>query len=314
MIQPVAVEVLLDDELDLDDLRLAFRVEVDGRRLDQLVAERLGVAVREVRELAAAGRLRVDGRAVLGGFPRLAAGARVAVLGPRADPARLPEAIPLRVLAEDEALFFVDKPARMAMSPGAGHPAGTLANALRALGRPLSGLEGPLRPGIVHRLDWGTSGVVVVAKDDASHRRIAEQFLTHAAVRRYLALVHGHPAADRFSVDAPLRRRRPGRKGFAVRDGGRPARTDVRVVLRLAEEVALLEATPRTGRTHQVRVHLAAAGHPLLGDTLYAPRGRWLRLGIVRPALHAASLALLGRAAAAPLPDDLAGAIRQLTR
>jgi 23S rRNA pseudouridine1911/1915/1917 synthase len=316
MIQAVTVEVLFDDEAHLDDLRLAFGVEVHGQRLDVLVAERLGVAVRQVHEFAALGLLRVDGRAVIGGFPRVAAGARVVVLGGRARPALLPERIPLTILDEDEGALFVDKPARMAMTPGAGHPAGTLANALRGLGRPLSSVEGPLRPGIVHRLDWGTSGVVIVAKDDASHRRIAEQFLTHAAERRYLALVHGHPRDDVFTIDAPLARRRLGRKAFAVRDGGRAAQTTFTVRARLGADVALVEAVPATGRTHQVRVHLAHAGHPLLGDTVYAGAARrpWARLGIRRPALHAASLALLGRAAHAPLPDDLAAAVRQLTR
>jgi 23S rRNA pseudouridine1911/1915/1917 synthase len=313
------VKVLLDDEAHLDDLHAAFRVEVDGQRLDVVVAAQLAVAVREVRRLAAEGRIRVAGRAVLGDFPRLARGAPVVVLGERARPALLGERIPLPILHEDDRALIVDKPAGLAMTPGDGHPAGTLANALRGLGRPLSSVEGPLRPGIVHRLDWGTSGALLVCKDDAIHGEIAREFLAHRAERRYLALVHGHPARDDFTVDAPLARRRAGRKSQAVREDGRPARTRFVVRERLPAGVAVIEAAPETGRTHQIRVHLAHAGHPLLGDTLYAGgdasrRRLWAALGLRRPALHAEWLSVLGRSARAPLPADLARALEVLAQ
>jgi len=309
MIEAPAVEVLLDDEAHLDDLRAAFRVEPgnDRQRLDALVVQKLGVSIREVRRLGVEGRLRVDGRAVLDGFPRLAAGAHVTVLGDGADPAILPERIPLRILHQDADLLVVDKPAGLAMYPGDGWPAGTLANALRGLGRPLSTLEGSLRPGIVHRLDGGTSGTLVVALHDDSHRRLIHEFLTRAVRRRYLALVHGVPPEG--TVDAPLARRRAGRKAQAVVDGGRPARTRLTVVARLAGGLSLVEAVPETGRTHQIRVHLAALGCPLVGDTLYGGGDRvrrraWRALGVRRPMLHAASIEVLGRAAEAPLPAD----------
>jgi 23S rRNA pseudouridine1911/1915/1917 synthase len=202
----------------------------------------------------------------------------------------------------------------MAVAPGAGHPAGTLANALRGLGIPLSTVEGPLRPGIVHRLDWGTSGALVVAKDDATHLRLGAAFVAHDVRRRYVALVHGDPPWDATSVDALVG---PGRrKAREVRPDGRPARTRFAVRARFGV-AALVEAAPETGRTHQIRVHLAHVGHPLLGDTLYAgtrPRRLWGRLGVRRPMLHAAELAVLGRAAVAPWPDDLAAAVHELTR
>lgn len=316
MIEPVSLEVLLDDEANLDDLLASFRVEVDGdgERLDLIVSRKLGISVREVGRLSLAGRLRVGGRAVVTGFPRQRLGAQVVVLGPRAKPELLPERIPLSILYEDADVLIVDKPAGLVMTPGDGHRAGTLANALRGLNRPLSTVEGPLRPGIVHRLDRFTSGALIVCKDDAIHGEIAREFLTHRAERRYLALVHGHPVAGAFTIDAPLGRRRPGRKAQAVRPDGRAARTAFVVRERLAHEVALVEATPETGRTHQVRAHLAAAGHPILGDTLYSGsdptrRRLWGHLGLLRPALHAAYLSVLGRSALAPLPPDLAAAL-----
>src|SRR5688572_6877139 len=167
MIEPVAVEVLLDDEAHLDDLRAAFRVEVDeaGHRLDGILARR-GL---RLAALGPAGRVRVDGRAVLVGAPRLLAGHEVVVLGDRVDVELLPERIPLAVLHDDPDLLVVDKPSGLPTHAGPDHPAGTLANAVRHLaaagGFGLSGVEGPLRPGIVHRLDRDTSGAIVVAKN-----------------------------------------------------------------------------------------------------------------------------------------------------
>jgi 23S rRNA pseudouridine1911/1915/1917 synthase len=303
-----------------------------GARIDREITlaaparldEALGLPRRTLGALCAAGRVRVllpgerFGRAVLVGRPHLAAGARVVVLAAEADPRFLPEELPLVLLHDDLYLLAVDKPAGMVVTPGLRHPAGTLANALRALPGSLSAREGPFRPGIVHRLDAGTSGVLVVARTDAAHDALVAQFHDHRALRRYLALVRGAPAWDTFTIEAPLARRRVGRRAFApARDGqGRAAATDLRVLARGAE-VALVEARPRTGRTHQIRVHLAALGHPLVGDTLYggpASRRAAEALGLARPGLHAERLTLAhpadGRALTlvAPLPADLTAA------
>jgi 23S rRNA pseudouridine1911/1915/1917 synthase len=181
-----------------------------------------------------------------------------------------------------------------------------MANALRGLGRPLSSVEGAHRPGIVHRLDLGTSGALVVAKHDAAHRRLAGLFLAHAVRRRYVALVHGDPTWDDLMVDAPLARRRVGRKAQGVRPDGRPARTRLRVRSRTpGGTFALVEALPETGRTHQIRAHLAHIGHPIAGDTLYAPsslRRSWCALGLGRwrPCLHAEHIVVDGREVSAP--------------
>jgi 23S rRNA pseudouridine1911/1915/1917 synthase len=231
-------------------------------------------------------------------------------------PELLPERIPLAILYEDERLLLIDKPAGLPVAPGAGHPAGTLANALRGLGCPLSAVEGPLRPGIVHRLDRGTSGVMVVAKTDATHRLLAHAFRAHAIVRQYLALALGQPSWDETQVDAPLGRRRQGRKAHAIRDDGSAARTRFRVLER-RRDLALISACPETGRTHQIRVHLASLGHVVVGDTLYgggSPAARFAAsLGLRRLGLHAARLGSpdLGFDVEAPLPADLVEALRK---
>jgi 23S rRNA pseudouridine1911/1915/1917 synthase len=223
----------------------------------------------------------------------------------------LPEAIPLDILYETDRLFVANKPAPMAMTPGTKHPAGTLANALRGTGRPLSRVEGELRPGIVHRLDRGTSGALLVAKDDETHRALVELFAARVIARRYLALVHGAPEWDERTVDAPIAPPRPGRKSHSVQEDGRPARTRF-VVRERFGAVAVVEASPETGRTHQIRVHLAWLGHPILGDTQYAggaDRSVWGRLGVRRSCLHAERILFQGVEVLAPLPDDLAGSL-----
>jgi 23S rRNA pseudouridine1911/1915/1917 synthase len=300
-------------------LTLVVDDELVGLRLDEMLERRGGIARRALRGLEAAGRVRVDGRALLAGAPRLGAGVCIEILDGKARPERLAERIPLTILHEDERLLLVDKPAPMATSPGPGWPAGTLANALRGLGRPLSLVEGPLRPGIVHRLDVGTSGVMVVAKDDETHRRLVALFAAHVLDRRYLALVEGRPAWHERLVDGALGKRRVGRRAFAVVDDGWPARTALRVREHLAN-AALVEAAPETGRTHQIRVHLASVGHAVIGDTLYGggdpAARRAARIGLCRPALHAARLACaeLGFDASTPLPPDMATALSRLRR
>jgi 23S rRNA pseudouridine1911/1915/1917 synthase len=186
-------------------------------------------------------------------------------------------------------------------------------NRLIGMGVPLSGAGGPLRPGIVHRLDAGTSGLIVVACDDQMHQELTELFRCHAVDRRYIALVRGALAHDRFEVDAPLRRSRA--RIRVDRAAGRRAETSFETVERLAR-ATLLEAAPWTGRTHQIRVHLAAVGHPILGDVRYGGGGDDAKaLGLTRPFLHSARLSfehpITGREVSVedPLPDDLAAAL-----
>jgi 23S rRNA pseudouridine1911/1915/1917 synthase len=224
-----------------------------------------------------------------------------------------PEDLPLRVVYQDARLLVLDKPAGIAVHPGAGRPGGTLVNALLHHVKDLSGVGGVLRPGIVHRLDRGTSGLMVVAKDDDAHRRLARQFAARSVEKEYLALVLGVPARREGAIDGPIGRHPVERRRMAVRPGGRQARSSY-AVEEAFDGAALLRVRIHTGRTHQVRVHLASIGHPVAGDTIYGGRrptsGAALSL-LDRPALHAARLAFDhpqdGRRIRleSPLPDDM---------
>ncbi len=285
-------------------------------RLDAVLAGLLGVARADAQRLIAEGRVRVEGVPRPKSF-RLAGGERLEVdLGGAGEVP--PEGPPPGVAYEDPYLLVVRKPAGIPTHPTAGRRTGTLVNRLLALGVPLSSVGGPLRPGIVHRLDAGTSGLLLVAKDDRTHAALAEQLRRREVDRRYLALVRGAVAHERFAVDAPL-----GRAGARIvlrPVVGRPAETAFRVLERF-ERATLLEAAPRTGRTHQIRVHLAAIGHPILGDLRYGGGGGDAdRLGLSRPFLHAARLSFLHPwtrervEVEDPLPDDLAGVLAALRR
>ncbi|MBY0397096.1 MAG: RluA family pseudouridine synthase, partial [Thermoleophilia bacterium] len=224
-----------------------------------------------------------------------------------------PEAIELVVLFEDRDLIVLDKPAGLVVHPAPGHPGGTLVNALLHHCRgELAGIGGVMRPGIVHRLDRGTSGVLVAAKTDLAHRGLAEQFARHSIDRVYRTFVRGLPKADAGRIDRPIGRHPEDRQRMSVRTrSGRPAATRWRVLGRdRANGIAELEIRPETGRTHQIRVHLASAGLPVVGDTVYGrARGDEARLG--RPALHAARLGFVHPVTGvrhqfdAPLPADL---------
>ncbi len=251
---------------------------------------------------------------------RLRAGQEIEVEIPEPRPARPePEAIPLSVVFEDEHLVVLDKPAGLVVHPGAGRTSGTLVNALLHHVKDLSGVGGVLRPGIVHRLDRGTSGLLVVAKDDPTHRALAEQFASRAVEKEYLALVLGVPSPRQGEIDQPIGRHPVQRKRMAVRAGGRSARSSYRVVESF-DGAALVRVAIHTGRTHQVRVHMAAIGHPVAGDETYggtrpapsrraASRQALARLN--RPALHAARLAFEHPASGrrrsfdSPLPGDV---------
>jgi 23S rRNA pseudouridine1911/1915/1917 synthase len=270
-----------------------------GTRLDRFLAARLPELSRtRIQELIDEGRARVNGRAAKPSH-RVAAGETVEIEPqPRPPLAAAPEAIPLAILYEDEDVIVVDKPAGMTVHAGAGQSRGTLVNALlHHFGR-LSGAGGALRPGIVHRLDKATSGALVVARHDAAHRRLAEQFQRRTIRKKYVALVHGRVGRDSGAIDLPIARDLKRRTRMTTRRArGRDALTEWRVLARL-DGFTLVEVTLHSGRTHQIRVHFSALGHPVVGDTLYgAPRepraGRETLPPLGRNFLHAARICFL---------------------
>jgi 23S rRNA pseudouridine1911/1915/1917 synthase len=299
-----------------------------GSRLDLWLSERLTDLSRaRLQGLIAAGEILVDGapaRASLRVRPGMVIGVKIPA--PTAATPE-PEDIPLSIVYEDARLLVVDKPAGLVVHPGAGRQGGTLVNALLHQVRGLSGVGGVLRPGIVHRLDRGTSGLLVVAKGDEAHRALSRQFGKRTVEKEYLALVLGLPRPSAGSITAPIERDPVHRKKMTVRRGrGRDAHTDYEVIEAL-DGAALLRVRIHTGRTHQIRVHLASQGHPVAGDATYGgrrdppskrSRSREALRGLERPALHAARLAFDDPATGrrlrfeSPLPEELAALVRAL--
>ncbi len=292
--------------------RFVVAAEHAGARLDCYLAERLPELSRtRIQELIDEGRARVNGAPARRAH-RVAAGEAIEIaIVPRPPLAAVPEAIPLDVLYEDDDLAVVNKPAGMVVHAGAGAARGTLVNAL------LHRYGSALRPGIVHRLDRGTSGVLVIARNDLAHRKLAEQFRARQVEKTYLALVHGRLERDRGTIALPIARdlRRRTRM-TARRREGREARTDWRVLARL-DGFTLVEVALHTGRTHQIRVHFSALRHPVVGDALYgAPREVRAGKGVALPPLgrnflHAARICFLHPRTGAPvevraaLPQEL---------
>jgi 23S rRNA pseudouridine1911/1915/1917 synthase len=308
--------------------RLIVGPEGDGERLDRWLSGRFPSESRaRIQSLVADLCVRLDGRATRSSA-RLRADQVVEVDWP-APVAAAPEAedMPLRILHEDSRLLVLDKPAGLVVHPGAGSPAGTLVNALLHHIRDLSGIGGVLRPGIVHRLDRGTSGLMVVAKDDEAHRDLARQFADRKVEKEYLALVLGVPVRREGTIDAPIGRHPVERKRMAVRrEGGRAARSSY-VVVEAFDGAALLRVRIHTGRTHQIRVHLASLGHPVAGDAMYGgtrtpgsrkAAAREILRSLERPALHAARLAFdhpvshERLAFESPLPADILRVVEAL--
>jgi len=280
-------------------------------RLDVVVAAAAGIARAEAQRAIAEGRVLVDGRARPRSF-RLAGGEQLSVDVARDRPLEGGgEAVPVRY--RDAHLLVVAKPAGVLTHPTAATRDGTLVNRLLAMGVPLAPAGGELRPGIVHRLDVGTSGLMLVASTDAAFHGLQAMLRRHAVDRRYLALVRGRTAHEDFSVEAPL-----GRRGAHIvvdRVGGRRSATSFVVRERLPA-TTLLEAAPQTGRTHQIRVHLQAVGHPIMGDRRYGGGGDVARrLGLDRPFLHSWRIELVHPVTEEtlrveePLPADLAEAL-----
>jgi 23S rRNA pseudouridine1911/1915/1917 synthase len=280
-------------------------------RLDAVVARLLGRSRADVQRAIEVGAVLVDGTPRPKSFPLRGGEALVVDLGDEGP--LVPEGPPVPVRFEDPYLLVAAKPAGLVTHPTARRRTGTLVNRLFGMAIPLSGVNGPLRPGIVHRLDAGTSGLMLVAKDDATHLALARAFAAHAIDRRYLALVRGLVEHDAFAVDAPLGRRAA--RVIVDVGEGRAARTGFEVRERFPR-ATLLEAIPRTGRTHQIRVHLAAIGHPILGDRAYGGAGSdAVALGLDRPFLHSWRIGfdhpVDGRRIELeePLPEDLERAL-----
>lgn len=285
----------------------------EGGRLDTVVAARAGLSRSAAARLIAAGAVTVDGAAAAKSA-RLEPGSAVRVEVPDEPEAPRAQAIEVEVVYDDEHLMIVNKPAGLVVHPGAGHASGTLVNALIARGA--AGGD-PERPGIVHRLDAGTSGLMLVAKGQDAHEALVQMLATRAVHRTYLALTEGVPATDTLTIDAPIGRSPRHRKTMAVVPGGKDALTEVEVLER-HQASALVRARPRTGRTHQIRVHLAAAGHPVAGDAVYGRDRKLARaLGLGRPFLHAAALDLehpitgAPMSFQAPLPPELQTALER---
>lgn len=289
----------------------AERLPAGAGRLDAVVARMTGLSRADVQRAIVAGHVRVEGLVRPKSF-RLFGGERLEI-DLETEAPLAPEGPPVLVLHEDEHLIVVSKPAGVVTHPTERRRTGTLVNRLLGMDVSLAGAGGSLRPGIVHRLDAGTSGLMVVAKTDEAYAALSRMIRRHDVERRYLALVRGAVPHDAFAVDAALGRRSA--RIVVDADLGRRAETRFEVRERL-HRATLLDATPRTGRTHQIRVHLAAIGHPILGDRTYGGAGEDARrLGLHRPFLHSWRLAFIHPITQEriecedPLPDDLEAAL-----
>ncbi len=301
-------------------------VSSQTERLDRFLADQMGLSRTQAARLVADKLVSVDGKPARASR-LLSRGERVSVQIPEHEPPRTiqPAAIPLTLLFEDDHLAVIDKPAGLVVHPAPGHWDDTLVNALVARGTTLSGGAAG-RPGIVHRLDRDTSGVMLVAKTDLAHRKLSAAIAARRVRRSYAALVWGHLEADQVRIEASVARHPRDRKRMSISPEGRTARTDAAVVARF-DVVDLLRLELHTGRTHQIRVHLEHLGHPIVGDPVYAGggsrrisgaarrRAELLERATPRQALHAAALAFRHPMSGAPLefhaewPADLRDAL-----
>jgi 23S rRNA pseudouridine1911/1915/1917 synthase len=295
--------------------RRKFRVEPEeeGERIDRLLAAREWAPSRAyIQKLLKNGKVFVNGTPVKANY-RPATGDEILVEEDEPAPAGVKaQPLPLVILYEDEDLVVINKPRGMVVHPAPGNQENTLVNALLAHCRELSGIGGVARPGIVHRLDKDTSGVLVAAKNDFTHLSLARQFQQRAMTKKYLALVHGQVSPPEGVINAPIGRHPVHRKKMAVLPAGKPAVTRYRV-LEYAGSCSFLEITLETGRTHQIRVHMQHIGHPVVGDTLYGRKREPFPL--YGQALHAAVLGFVHprtgsyQEFTAPLPPEMEAAI-----
>lgn len=295
--------------------KLQFTVARAGIRLDKYIAEECPELSRShIQKLINEGCITVNDGGVKRSF-RLNIGDRVSVIIPPSAPiSPVAEEIPLNIVYEDSDLLVVDKPAGLIVHPAPGHPSHTLVNAILTHCPNLPGVGGSARPGIVHRLDKNTSGLMVVAKNDAAQQSLSAQIKARSVVKRYLVLVMGHLSPDRGIIEAPIGRDPGNRKRMAVVSTGREARTQYRVV-NYIDNYSLLEVTLETGRTHQIRVHLAAIGYPVVGDEVYGSRSPFLKRQFVHA--HHLGFRLPGTGEhvefSSKLPADLEQALKHIS-
>jgi len=292
----------------------SFIADEPGVRLDRYICHKLAELSRtRIQRLIADGYITVNDEVAKAGL-RLNAGDRLKVVLPPAPPSPLtPEAIPLNIIYEDDDLLVVDKPAGLTVHPAPGHPAHTLVNAILSRFPHLAALSDSLRPGIVHRLDRDTSGVMVVAKNSSAQAKLVEQFRARSVAKAYLVLVKGKLTPESGVIEAPIGRDPRDRKRMAVVAKGREARTEYRVIKYIGD-YTLLEVRPETGRTHQIRVHLSAIGYPVVGDRVYGVKSPYLS----RQFLHASRLGFNLPSTGeymefkSELPSDLAQALKDV--
>ena len=303
----------------MEPILLRASEESKNQRLDAFLASSLdGLTRSQATRLIESGEVAVNGRAVSKSY-KLAGGEDVAVTLPEPEPVEaVPQDIPLDVVYEDADVIVVNKPSGMVVHPAPGHPDGTLVNALlyHCAGT-LSGVGGALRPGIVHRIDRDTSGLIIAAKNDAAHQYLSAQLADHTLARTYECIVVGKLREDRGTVDAPIARHPTDRKRMAVVAGGREAVTHWEVIARYPGYTHV-RCRLETGRTHQIRVHMAYIGHPILGDTVYGAKKEVP--GLTGQCLHAVGLRFLHPRThevvelSCPLPDEFTRMLQKIRK
>ena len=303
----------------MEPIPLRASEENKNQRLDAFLASSLdGLTRSQATRLIESGEVAVNGRAVSKSY-KLAGGEDIAVTLPEPEPVEaVPQDIPLDVVYEDADVIVVNKPSGMVVHPAPGHPDGTLVNALlyHCAGT-LSGIGGALRPGIVHRIDRDTSGLIIAAKNDAAHQYLSAQLADHTLARTYECIVVGALREDRGTVDAPIARHPTDRKRMAVVAGGREAVTHWEVIARYPGYTHV-RCRLETGRTHQIRVHMAYIGHPILGDTVYGAKKEVP--GLTGQCLHAVGLRFLHPRThevvelSCPLPDEFTRMLQKIRK
>lgn len=306
------------DEIDESTVQelLAWIAEESKTRIDKFIAEQLpDVSRSQVQLWIGDGKVLVNGQVVKSNY-KLNIGDHIELSVPEPEAVDLqPESIPIEVVYEDRDVIVVNKQRGLVVHPAPGHSSGTLVNALMYHCKDLSGINGELRPGIVHRIDKDTSGLLMAAKNDKAHASLAAQLKDHSVTRRYIALVHGNLSHDQGTVDAPIGRDTNDRKMFAVTERNSKHAVTHFMVLERFGDYTLLELKLETGRTHQIRVHMKFIGHPLVGDPMYG-RNKGIRMD--GQALHAAVLGFVHPSSgeylefSAPLPEDIEDVLASL--